>query len=95
MMLCFNEAGELLYELNAADRYPLRQLQAHRWICMRPRAVVHIDLDQDNCQEIARKLDLWERLDTQRNLADVARAMPVPADAPAATPYSPAQNSTT
>jgi len=25
--------------------------------------VVDIDLDQDDCQEIGRKLDLWERMD--------------------------------
>ena len=94
-MLCFDQAKEALHELMEGDRYQISPRPWHPWACMPPRVVVHIDLGQDDCQEVARKLDLWERIETRRSRALLAGTTAVLADALVTSLDSPSQDSAT
>lgn len=57
-----NANEESLREFPRVGRGRADDHQGCHWVRHRPVTVVHIDLDQDDCQDIAQKLDRWERL---------------------------------
>jgi len=61
--MCSICGEEVRYEFTQLTRDRTTFSEGYVWVRHRPMAVVHIDLDQDDCQEIARKLDLWARMD--------------------------------
>jgi len=85
-MFCFNRVGEALHDLSEGDEYEARHLQGPRKVCMPPRVVVHIDLNQDEYQEIAKKLDMWEGMEAHRSHTLGMRGA-VHTDGPALDPH--------
>jgi len=61
-MICSICGEEVRYTFTQLERYEVSFSEDYVWVHHRPRAVVHIDLDQDDCQAIARKLDRWEQI---------------------------------
>ncbi len=66
-MRCFNQAGGLVNPHTEGEPYQDRFAPGYRWVRHRPVAVIHIDLEQDDCKGIAQQLDQWERIEVHRN----------------------------
>jgi hypothetical protein len=75
-MMCFKSAEQILYPIPQVERWRGDVPEGYQWVHNRPVAVVHIDLDEDDYQEMVRKLDRWERLERRRSLAEVTGASP-------------------
>ena len=75
-MICFKAVEEDLYPFTPVERWQDGLLEGYHWVHNRPVAVVHIDLNQDDSQEIAQKLDRWERLERRRTLTELTGASP-------------------
>ena len=64
-MSYFNSARGPLEELLRGDRLPTAFPEACWWAGRRALASLDIDLEQDDYQEIARKLERWEELEAR------------------------------